>query len=113
MTKDEQMVLAALEGAQEVLREYGWHQMSYGDVRRGFCLMGAIDQAAMKNKVPNLSRTSMTAFSEVQEVLGIDPDDPDCRISVSSWNDEKGRTKQQVQGLLKRTVTHFKKKVQA
>ena len=77
--------------AYEVIQKYGWVQHRYGNIRIGFCVVGALRHTG---KWIRLSK-------KVGKVLGV-PADPIMQGYVSDWNDQKDRTKRQVIALLKK-----------
>ena len=106
MTKDEAKVLWVLEEAPEVIKEFGWHQGSYGDSKQGYCLMGAIDRAATRLKISPRTRIVQEAFAQVSVDLS-----GERRGSLSYWNDAPTTTKRKVLALLRKTAKRMRKEV--
>lgn len=86
--------MALRNKAADLIEEYGWQQCNYGDTRRGFCATGALMYAG--GAVPTdgvlLSDLVYDELSgPLMETFG----------GLISWNDARGRTKDEVIALLR------------
>lgn len=90
--------------AIDVLDERGWTQGSYNN-EDGCCAVGALGLAA--NALPDDIRHShyMTVRNELyREVSTSVPDGADVGADVIDWNDEPGRTADEVKALFRRAA---------
>jgi hypothetical protein len=108
VTKEDAQTLWVLEDAPDVIKEFGWHQGSYGSPKSGFCLMGAIDKSCERLKVQNHSKVAQEAFAQVNLVLG-----GERTGSISAWNDAPTTTRRKVLSLLNKTAKQYRKALAA
>lgn len=96
---------ALLERAADLLDERGWHQGDYIGPDGCLCALGAI-YTAVCGQVPDLDDplrgygNTMVTTAESRAAAELPPGWP----SLSLWNDEPGRTKTEVQALLRRAA---------
>lgn len=101
-TKAEQKI-QVLRGTRGVLERSGWCQGRFTGPDGTHCLIGAISTAAG-------SDLEISAIDDVHEELRREirstgyGADHQFEIAISKWNDEPGRTVEEVYGLLDRTV---------
>ena len=76
----------------EIINKYGWVQGSYGDNKRGYCLMGAIKRAYRG------FLSQRQAEEAVCSALGIHA----CLTGMATWNDEVCKSKRQVLAALRK-----------
>lgn len=69
---------AACDEAADLIEQYGWIQGSFGDHQHGFCLLRAIEPGSVD-----------ALYRELP-------------MGLIVWNDEPGRTKEQVLAFLRR-----------
>lgn len=74
---------------KRVIEQYGWTQNSMGNVSVGFCLLGALHQAAIEEGYDTLTRDH--AADILSNAVG---------LPIPTWNDYMERTKQDVLNLL-------------
>lgn len=78
---------------KRVIEQYGWIQNSMGNVSVGFCLLGALNQAAIEEGYDTLTRDhAANILSFAAGAHGL--------MSIPVWNDRPERTKQDVLNLL-------------
>lgn len=90
--------------AADIIVQYGWIQDKVGNVHMGFCLVGALQQAAYGQTfystytdVPgNVRNDYLTACRKLGEHIH--------SVTLYSWNDRNYRTKDQVVAALKEAV---------
>jgi len=81
-----------LEQGKKRIEKYGWTQFSNGNRRHGFCVYGAITAEG---------GLTHQAYLYLQDCIGKRPVD---------WNDEKGRTKEEVLELFDKAIELSKEK---
>lgn len=74
--------------AAEILEEYGWIQGCLGSREEGFCMLGAIKEADTQLVSAN------PLWSRALRDVGVP-------CEAGKWNDEDGRTKEEVVGRLR------------
>ena len=86
-------VKAVLGEAKELIVRNGWMQGQYGDADRGYCIYGAVCEAADRQGSPGLEIDAMAAINKDVRIVktGI--------YSAISWNDRPGRTQDDVLAL--------------
>jgi hypothetical protein len=77
----------------------GWCQRDYKN-RDRVCLHRALTEAALL--APNYSEALQAAFSRVLAVI---PPNPVSRYIIQDWNDEPGRTQEEVLAVLDRALS--------
>ena len=99
-----------LTKAQDVLREYGWRQGNGEDERSEYCILDAVNKATEVLWGPDLCTEdehysrSGEAFYTCVRTLDTLAKERGVR-SIVSWNDETGRTQQEVLDLLAQAAT--------
>ena len=91
---DRQRINYVLDTTSELLDRHGWIQHASGDKERGFCLTGALREA---HEDPDLL---VAVLRRLASRTG-EPFDGSWSV-VAGWNDEHGRTKDEVQDLVRR-----------
>lgn len=78
-----------LSDARDLIKEHGWVQNKFGSRSEGFCLVGALVKTNYRHKYrPGLEAEAASFLAEISGV------------GVLTWNDEPGRSKEQVLELL-------------
>jgi hypothetical protein len=92
-----------LNKAADLLEKYGWIQNKYGSLRSGMCGAGAVNFA--------LDGSARSSYGWREDTIALRSKVDGCIISVLprnnslvSYNDKKGRTKEQVVKLLRRAA---------
>lgn len=75
--------------AANAIRTYGWVQNAFGDTERGFCAAGAIEFAVLSRGRTDFADRRNSAAVRLSRTI------PHF-FRVPNWNDEPGRTKEQV-----------------
>ena len=83
-------VSGVLSEAAELIRRHGWVQRKSGSIGEGFCLIGA---------VINVTRDKHQCFLANEALIRASG-----TISIVTWNDTEGRTKEEVLELLERAA---------
>jgi hypothetical protein len=65
--------------AAELIREHGWLKGKYGDCGKGFCAVGAINQAESECEEPGAARAAAGCIRAIR--TRIEPP------TVAAWND--------------------------
>lgn len=94
-----------LDSAADIIERNGWWQGYYYDLgtdlpkrERPCCARGAINLAANGRTPDRLSDVGQDALGVLERFLGISGDHPN---SVADWNDDAGRTAEQVVAALR------------
>lgn len=87
-----------LELAAELIKEHGWIQKGFGDADRGYCVLGAIRVAHGLNPNPDTCDITKESFYPVVKHLAtvIGALNANGNPSIMHWNDQAGRTKEEV-----------------
>ncbi len=113
MTKKQQrQTLRALEEAPEIIKEYGWHQGSYGNKEIGFCALGAVNQAVSEQSPSNGHRIFCEAYAQVRMVV-FGTNEFTYEDSLSGWNDSVLTTKRKVLSALRKAAKAYRAQVTA
>ena len=96
--EDQSIELQVLARAHRLIAVFGWVQGGYGDELTGYCVRGALDAAGygMELATAESVRRSGALLCKLVAEMGFE--------DVTDWNDELGRTKQEVLDLLDRAV---------
>lgn len=81
--------------AKRILDECGWVQGSYGGPNDGYCLAGALCEASYEIGVLSPAETMYMATDVIPDVRVTER-----QISLIAWNDEPGRTIDEVMAVL-------------
>jgi hypothetical protein len=76
--------------AKSLLEKHGWIQNDIGNKRRGFCIMGAVQEAKF------LGGYKAVSYNTLRERI---KESTLCN-TPTMWNDEKGRTKEEILSVL-------------
>lgn len=95
----------ALREAALVLKTQGWIQ-GLDSNSNGFCLIGAMIQALIVHLdlFPEAYQEVLDAHSEAYNRLYLELEDTDYNDTISGWNDDPDRTKDEVVELLERVA---------
>jgi hypothetical protein len=106
-------IAEVLDEAVAYLDNYGWLQGDYAQAEKEcpVCAVGAINVAAFGTPYPSSSNGSWDVTSEIAEtvveqmqILGFD---------LAAWNDQEGRTKEEVTEALRSTAEKLREQVAA
>lgn len=93
-----QSTAAVLLGAAEYLRDRGWCQGTMADINGRVCLLGALAQSSIGVDRSVREDAEFTVACQ----LGFDSATPFWKIT--RWNDERGRTRDEVIAVLERAA---------
>lgn len=89
-------MLSAKEGlivAKKAIEKYGWTRLNFGNEAVGYCMRGALRRAYP------IDDLATPAYALLKEVTGVG------RFGfVSTWNDELGRTKEEVLAAFEKAI---------
>ena len=72
--------------AADLLRDAGWGQKAYRPMGGGYCVLGALNVASNRVYDDPLWLDELPFLAEV----------PDAQLQLARWNDETGRTQDEV-----------------
>lgn len=84
--------------AQKVLSHFGWQQGGYGNPEAGYCLYGALGKGQGLEAGDLVEDNHGPTTRKVWDALDMAGSHLDCE--AVSWNDARGRTKEDVLNLL-------------
>ena len=94
-----------LRRAHGVIVEYGWVQGGYGDLRTGFCVVGALDEARREMRLrcrfdfdpESIEEGFHSSYDALRDLVWLEGFWSAADVGVlSRWNDEPGRTRTEV-----------------
>ena len=90
-----------LRETKSILEEYGWIQGETGNCKVGFCLTGAIEEAANRLAI-NVHRYTLTAKVRklIRAATVTHTGGCSCCVILIQWNDSPSRTLEEVMATL-------------
>ena len=97
---------ATLARAADLIDELGWHQGDYRGARGEVCGLAAVQLAAEVLPGSSVPPTPDTAYCAAAKLLSARlgrtvPDAVEAIAKIVAWNDEPGRTREQVTAALR------------
>ncbi|HYZ89826.1 MAG TPA: PilZ domain-containing protein [Myxococcales bacterium] len=80
--------------ARDLLYEHGWTQFAFHDAKRGYCLTGALADAAGEDR--DAYRSALQTLGPRLGVRGCPFGGFGCHCAVLAWNDVSGRSRPEV-----------------
>lgn len=97
-----------LDAAADILITDGWCQGQYSDEQGRVCALGAIGKAIIGNAYGHLT-SDATAEARYQAAIGaVAAYRADSVYGIPEWNDEPGRTEDDVHDLLRNTAKQLR-----
>lgn len=106
MTITTEKKIQLLQETREFLKKFGWYQGRFTGPNNSRCLIGAVAGAAGDRGDYDVTEPVNNELRKEIERTGY-AGDRRGDISVAKWNDEPGRTVEEVYGLIDRTISRL------